>query len=328
MIDKDYSVVYKKGKLPFLNYKDGFVTLNILENINEELRYDVTILISKAFDSGKVCRTKFIEFSSSSSDTEFLRIIAYPFKEMSSDMLLLYFQKISAKELEFNTQNSVLAKESLVVTSLVKQLQEIKKENRLLIDRINADKENMQLLNEELQSSNEELQSSNEELETSNEELQSSNEELQASILSTKTLKRQLSLILNSTLNGMIGLDLDGSVTFVNDSAINMLGFSRDELIGKDGHQLWHHTKFDGSVYPKEECSQHYALKKGTSRRSEDLFWKKDGASFEVEVLQNPIVEDEEIKGSVLSFYDITQKKRLEKLLQQEHQLAELFMSA
>ncbi len=327
LIDKDYSIIYKKGKLPFLNHKDGFVTLNVLDNINDELRYDLTILISKAFDSAKVCSTKFIEFDSHSNDTEFLRIVAYPFKDLNNDLLLLYFQKISANELEFNTQNSVLANESLVITSLVKQLQDIKKENRLLTDKISISKENMQLLNEELQSSNEELQSSNEELETSNEELQSSNEELQASILSIKSLKQELSLILNSTLNGMIGLDLESRITFVNDAAIKMLGFPRDELMGKNGHRLFHHTKQDGTRYPLEECPQHYALEKGTSKRGEDLFWRKDGSVIEVEVLQNPILKDAAIQGSIVSFYDITQKKKLQKLLEKEHQLADLFMS-
>ncbi len=327
LIDKDYSIIYKKGELPFLSHKDGFVTLNILENINEELRYDLAILISQAFDTKKVCSTKFIEFNSGGRDTKFLRIVAHPFDDKNSDMLLLYFQTISAKDLEFNTQNSILSNESLVMTSLVKQLQEIKKENRLLVDKINVNKENMQLLNEELQSSNEELQSSNEELETSNEELQSSNEELQATILNVKTLKQHLSLILNSTLNGMIGLDMEGRITFANNAAAKMLGFSIDDLTGKNGHQLWHHTRADGTRYPHEECEQHYALQRGISKRSEDLFWRRDGTSFEVEVLQNPIVEDGEVQGTVLSFFDITEKNRLKKMLQQEHQLAELFMS-
>ncbi len=326
LIDRDYSIIYKKGKLPFLNHKDGFVTLNILDNISEELRYDLTLLISKTFDEGKTNSTKFIEFNSG-KEVEFLRIIAQPFNDVSGNMLLLYFQKLNEKELEFNSENTILAKESLVIDSLVKQLQEIKKENRLLIDKINANKENMQLLNEELQSSNEELQSSNEELETSNEELQCSNEELQCSILNIKTLKKQLSLILNSTLDGLIGLDLDGRVTFVNDAATKMFGFARDELLGKVGHRFWHHTRADGTHFPIEECTQHYALKDGVSKRSEDLFWRKDGTSFEVEVSQNPIIENGLIQGSVLYFHDITERNNLKKMLQKEHQLADLFMS-
>ena len=184
----------------------------------------------------------------------------------------------------------------------------------------------MQLLNEELQSSNEELQSSNEELETSNEELQSSNEELQTSILNIKKLKQQLSLILNATLDGMMGLDLDGNHTFVNDVAVKMLGFSQDELIGKNGHQLWHHTKTDGSYYPFEECSLHHALKNGKSARREDLFWRKDGTSFEVEVAQNPIIENGRITGAVLSFHDITEKNRFKRTAEHEHQLSDIFM--
>jgi len=328
LVDKDYSIIYKKGELPFINLSNGFVTLNILNNIDETLRYDLTILLNKAFDTKKIEKTKFIEMESSQADVSFIRIIAYPFEDTTqSTLLLLYFQKLSANELEFNSNNMILPDESFMLQSLTTQLQEIKKENSKLLDGMSIYKENMQLLNEELQSSNEELQSSNEELETSNEELQSSNEELQNSIFAIKKLKQDLSLILNSTFDGMIGLDIDGNHTFINDVATKMLGFSKDELLGRNGHKMWHHTKPDGSSYPISECPQHKALLKGISNRREDLYWRKDGTSFEVEVSQNPIIENKKVTGAVLVFHDITEKNRLKKIAQHEHQLADLFMN-
>jgi len=327
LVDKDYSIVYKKGELPFVHLSDGFVTLNILENLDESLRYDVTLLLARAFDSNKTESTKFIEVTLNASNNIFVRVIAHPFNDTSDNsLLLLYFQTLSAAELEFNSDKTILADESLMIHSLTTQLQEIKKENYLLLDKEKINRENMQLLNEELQSSNEELQSSNEELETSNEELQSSNEELHTSILNIKKLKQQLSLILNSTLDGMMGLDLDGNHTFVNDVAVKILGFSRDEFIGKNGHQLWHHTKADGSYFPFEECRLHHALENGKSARSEDLFWRKDGTLLEVEIAQNPIIENGRVTGAVLSFHDITEQNRVKRRADHEHQLSDIFM--
>lgn len=325
LIDSDYSIVYQKGKLPFLKHKDGFASLNILDNVVEELRHDLSSLISETFDKGKIGSTKFIEFNSEKG-VKFIRIIAQPFNEISGNMLLLHFQRLNEKELEFNSKNTILAKESLVVSSLAKQLQEIKKENSLLIEKINIGKENMQLLSEELKSANEELQSSNEELETSNEELQCSNEELRASILNTKALENKLSLVLNSSLDGVIGLDMDGRITFINDAAIKILGYSRDELMGKTAHNFFHHTTAGGVHFPIEKCSMHHALEDGISKRREDLFWRKDGTSFEVEVSQSPIVENGITQGAVLYFHDITEKNNLKKMLEKEHQLADLFM--
>ncbi len=328
LIDKDYSIIYKKGELPFMHLSSGFVTLNILDNIDEVLRYDITILLNRAFNSGKVEKTKFIEINLSQSDMMFVRIVAHPFKDVSQNaLLLLYFQKLSATELEFNSNNMLLPDESFMIQSLTTQLQEIKKENSQLLDKMYINRENMQLLNEELQSSNEELQSSNEELETSNEELQSSNEELQNSIFTTRKLEQQLSLILNSTFDGMIGLDMEGNLTFINDIAAKMLGFLKDEIIGRDVHQLLHKTKFEAKHNHFKECPQHMALLNGISQRKEDLYYRKNGTFFEVEVSQNPIIENDKITGAVLVFHDITEKNRLKKIAQHEHRLADLFMS-
>ena len=327
LVDKDYSIVYKKGDIQFLHFSSGFVTLNILDNVDENLRYDIAVLLTRAFSSNKIEKTKFIEISAGKADAVFVRVIAHPFANSNQDaFLLLYFQKLSVAELEFNSTNALLPDESFMIGSLTTQLQEIKKANSTLLDEMYVNRENMQLLYEELQSSNEELQSSNEELETSNEELQSSNEELQNSIFATRKLEQHLSLILNSTFDGMIGLDMDGNLTLINDIAVKMLGCSRDGVMGRDVHQLLHKTAFNENHHHSNECPQHTALLKGISERKEDLYWKKDGTSFEVEVSQNPIIENEKVTGAVLVFHDITEKNRLKKIAQQEHQLADLFM--
>ncbi|MEN8303697.1 MAG: chemotaxis protein CheB [Campylobacterota bacterium] len=328
LVDRDYSIVYKKGELPFVNLKSGFVTLNIIDNINDELKYDVKELLNSAFKSFEVQTTKFIELTLTSSEKTFIRVVAYPLSDTNnSSMLLLYFQELQPQEVQFHSESLLFPDESVMIKSLMTQLNDTRDKNHLLLDELSVNKENMQLMNEELQSSNEELQSSNEELETSNEELQSSNEELHASMLNIQKLQDKLSLILNSTRDGIIGLDLDGNHMFLNNAAKSMFGYTEDELIGKNGHMLWHHTKADGTHYPFEKCTQHRNLTDGTSARTEDLYWRKDGSSFEVEVLQNPIIENEKIVGSVLSFHDISEKNRLKRVAKHEHQLADLLIN-
>jgi len=67
-------------------------------------------------------------------------------------------------------------------------------------------------------------------------------------------LQRQNEQILNAAGEGIFGLDLNGTHTFVNPAAAAMLGFAPDELLGRRSHPTWHHTKPDGSPYPAEEC--------------------------------------------------------------------------
>jgi len=328
IVDQNFSMVYKKGDIPFIRFSDGFPSLNLLSNLDESLRYDVKTLISRTFDAKKLEFTKFIETDISSSDKTFVRVVAYPFDELNSaPMVLLYFQRLNSNDLQFNLGTLPLPNESDMLKNLTAQLSSTREEIRLLSDELSLSKEKMQVVNEELQSSNEELQSSNEELETSNEELQSSNEELHSSLTHIEKLQQELALILNSSFDGIIGLDKNGRHTFVNTTAAAMLGYAPDELIGKASHPLWHHTKSDGTPYPEEECPIKRTLKNGEAIRVEETFWKKDGTSFEVELLQSPIMQGGEIIGAVIAFHDIAEENRLEKLALHEHQLAELYVN-
>jgi PAS domain S-box-containing protein len=132
-------------------------------------------------------------------------------------------------------------------------------------------------------------------------------------------------LILDSAGEGIYGLDIDGRCTFVNPVASQMFGFTVDEFIGRHFHPMVHHTKPDGSPYPKEECPVLAAYKQGAVHRGEDMYWRKDGSSFPVEFISTPILEAGKITGAVVAFRDITDSKRAEEELRKYHeQLEEL----
>ncbi len=134
-------------------------------------------------------------------------------------------------------------------------------------------------------------------------------------------LSRQNELILNSASEGIFGLDLNGSHTFVNSAAAQMLGYRVRELIGKDSHEIWHHSKADGSPYPEEECPIYSVCKDGIIRRVKDeVFWRKDGTSFPVAYASTPILEGGKLIGAVVTFTDITKRKREEEELRKHRQ--------
>jgi len=123
-------------------------------------------------------------------------------------------------------------------------------------------------------------------------------------------------LILNSAGEGILGLDLNGNHTFVNPSAARMLGYKVDELIGRSSHTIWHHSKAEGNLYPVEECPIHAAYKNGAVRhRTDEVFWRKDGGSFPAEYTSTPIVEDGRLAGTVVTFKDITERRRADEAL-------------
>jgi PAS domain S-box-containing protein len=129
-------------------------------------------------------------------------------------------------------------------------------------------------------------------------------------------LHRRNKLILNSAGEGIFGLDIHGRHTFVNPSAARMLGYEVEELIGQASHQIWHHTKPDGSPYPEPECPIYAACRDGAVHHVRDeVFWKKDGTSFSVAYTSTPIVEQDKVAGAVVTFWDITERKRSAEML-------------
>ncbi|PLS85379.1 MAG: hypothetical protein CYG60_12850 [Actinobacteria bacterium] len=134
-------------------------------------------------------------------------------------------------------------------------------------------------------------------------------------------LSRQNKLILDSAGEGIYGLDHTGKVTFVNPAASSMLGYEAEELVGQPVHELTHHTRPDGALYPQEECPIYGALKDGTVHRvSDEVFWRKDGTSFPVEYVSTPILEDGEAVGAVVTFADITERSQNEEALKESEE--------
>jgi len=128
--------------------------------------------------------------------------------------------------------------------------------------------------------------------------------------------RRQMQLILDSAGEGIYGVDLDGRVTFSNPAAAKMTGYDQEELLGVQQHTVLHHTKADGATYPVEECPIHAAFRDGVTHYGcDEVFWRKDGSSFPVDFISNPILEGGALVGAVVVFKDITERVRSEEQL-------------
>ena len=311
IVDDNFTIVYKKGEIPYLHFSDGMISLNLFNNLDKNLHFEARAVLNRVLTSNMREKSKFVQLESS-NDEKFARLIAQPFHMPSQGrMILVNFQKVELKELFLNINHLPSFGEDSLVSNLSSQLQESEKALQNISNELLFSKQNMATINEELQDSNEKLQSTVEELETSNEELQSSNEELIASLASNRELQNRLSLILESSMDGILGIDMQARHTFVNDRAAQLLGYSAEYLMGKDSHQVWHHTKEDGSYYPQEECPILKTLRKGEVSRGKDLLWREDGTSFPVELIRSPIMEEGVITGAVISFHDITKEESL-----------------
>lgn len=144
-------------------------------------------------------------------------------------------------------------------------------------------------------------------------------------VASIKRIQIQAELLARNILRaageGIIGLDLNGKHTFVNPAAAKMLGYTEEELIGKESHPIWHHSKPDGTPYPQEDCPIHGALRDGKTLHSDnEFFWKKNGSCFPIEFTSTPVFDDGSLTGIVLTFLDITERKKLLEKLKKSHE--------
>jgi len=127
-------------------------------------------------------------------------------------------------------------------------------------------------------------------------------------------LRKQHQLILDSAGEGIYGLDHEGRITFSNAAATAILGWELEDVLGQVAHEVHHHSRADGSSYPRAECPIYAALADGESHHVEDeVFWHVDGSAVPVEYTSTPIFDEGELAGAVVVFRDISQRKQIER---------------
>jgi PAS domain S-box-containing protein len=135
--------------------------------------------------------------------------------------------------------------------------------------------------------------------------------------------------ILRAAGESIYMIDSRGIVTYANPATERTLGYAPGELIGRNMHEVVHHTRPDGSPYPVGECPIFATLYDGRDRRVvEDMFWRKDGTTVPVEYTVTPIVEDGEITGAATVFSDVTQRRRAERNARAQHAVAQALTDA
>ncbi|MDN8612414.1 sensor histidine kinase [Variovorax ginsengisoli] len=130
--------------------------------------------------------------------------------------------------------------------------------------------------------------------------------------------QHQLGLLLESTGEGIFGIDLDGHCMFINRAGAQMLGHERTEVLGRNMHELTHHSHPDGSHYADTDCPIFNAFRRGLACRIDtEVFWRRDGSAFAVEYSSHPILDGGQVRGAVITFVDITERRRSAQALQQ-----------
>ena len=131
-----------------------------------------------------------------------------------------------------------------------------------------------------------------------------------------RDLERGNQLILNAAGEGIYGINAQGDTTFLNPAAERMLGWRSEELVGRNAHQVMHHSHEQGDAYPQTACPIYAAFSDGDVRRvAGEVFWRRDGSCFPVEYTSTPIQDGGRLVGAVVVFRDVSEQRESERKL-------------
>lgn len=115
--------------------------------------------------------------------------------------------------------------------------------------------------------------------------------------------ENRLSSVLQSSSEGMYGIDDNGVCTFCNHKALTLLGYTNEEdLVGKPIHKI---------IFTEPLIEFDFS----NNSNVEKILKRKDGATFYADIWQHPQIYDNEISTSIITFVDISDKKDLDKLV-------------
>lgn len=128
----------------------------------------------------------------------------------------------------------------------------------------------------------------------------------------------EIKSLLQSSAEGIYGVNLEGECTFANNACAELLGYeSTGELVGKNIHELIHHSDAQGVAIEPADCQILRAFREDATIHVEDeVFYRSDGSSFPIEYWSTPIQRGDQTLGCIVTFVDIT--------LRHNRQLAQL----
>ncbi|WP_319589177.1 PAS domain S-box protein [uncultured Desulfobulbus sp.] len=126
--------------------------------------------------------------------------------------------------------------------------------------------------------------------------------------------KQDLETTLNALAEGVYVQNIEGIITTVNSASCSLLGYTPEEMLGQEAHELFHRDSERGKT-PKTECPFYRHIHKGKLYDGEEFFEAKDGKMLTVEVASRPIMLDGRVVSSVTAFHDITERKKTEAAL-------------
>ena len=127
--------------------------------------------------------------------------------------------------------------------------------------------------------------------------------------------EKKLYELAQSIGDGVYTIDREEKITFINHEALRLLGFQESELLGKHAHEYIHYKDKNSKKVSSKECKIHTSMLRGEKvSDNNDAMIKKDGSILEVSLVATPLFIDGEVVGTVVTFHDKSNEKKIQRL--------------
>lgn len=321
-------IIYISGRTgKYLEPAVGKANMNIFAMLRDGLRNDFPAAFRQAILKKEIVQLRNIKVGTNGG-TQYLDVTIQCIEkpEALAGMVMIIFKDIAKvegpKELEKKGDKGSNTAKQL---ELEKELQHAREEMHTTLEEMQTSQEELKSTNEELQSTNEELQSTNEELTTSKEEMQSLNEELQtvnAELLSKvddfTRVNNDMKNLLNSTDIATLFLDKDLNIRRYTNQATKIFKLIKSDIGRPFTDQV---SDLD---YPELATDALEVLRTLTFIQKQ--ITTSDGRWFSTRIMPYRTFDDR-IDGLVITFFNISDHKKLEVELNEKRQMHNLLLN-
>lgn len=313
VVNAEHDIVHlTEGAARFLQFSEGVPSRNVLTAIRPELRAELrTALYQAAFlQQGVRAHGLMLTVDGTSRHIDLMVRPARRELALGAGYFLVLFEEASVRERSDRSNAVAPISEADAIVQLENEVAALKGQLRLTLELHETQAQELKASNEEQQAANEELRSSAEELETSREELQSLNEELntvnqelRVKIDEQARASDHIQNLINSTEIATIFVDRSLRVQLFTPKArdlFNLIPADRDRPLN-DIHTELTAVPLGEDV---EQVLRHLQLIEREVQTRDGRWWAMRLLPYRT--------NDDRIDGVVMTFVDVTERKRSE----------------